>query len=168
MWNIAKKGLTLVEFLVIAAIFTMIVGILFNMLTSLSKQSKKSEKITLFERDAAIFFDYLKADLRSVHRAEYSKNRLSLFVTRLVSDKTPEEMGINYQWNQKQIFRTPEYGKSSTVNFIAFRDEGSLNLAIEKKFNDNYEVKLEAFDSEGVSWAEQKVVVQILSFSMND
>ena len=163
-----RKGLTLLEILIITTLLIVIVSLLINMQTSFARNSKLSDRKSVFEGDSILLFQYLQNDLRSVYRADSSQNNLNLYIRRLNTSGSPEEYGVNYQWNQKQVIRTPETGKVSTFNLISSNDNGSIKLQLKHQLNQNYEIKLEALDSNGEQWAEHNVIVQILSLSMND
>ena len=163
-----RKGLTLLEILIITTLLIVIVSLLISMQTSFARNSKLSDRKSLFERDSILLFQYLQNDLRSVYRADSSQNNLNLYIRKLNTAGTPEEFGVNYQWNQKQVIRTPETGKVSIFNLISSNDNGSINFQLNHQLAQNYEIKLKALDSNGIKWAEHNVIVQILSLSMND
>ena len=163
-----RKGLTLIEILVITTLLIVVASLLVNMQTSFARNSKLSAKKSLFESNAILLFEHLKNDLRSVYRSDLSQDNLTLYIRKLNSVGSLDEFGVNYQWNQKQVTRTPETGQISTFNFISFNDNGYINFQLERQLAQNYQIKLEAFDSKGIKWAEHIVIVQILSLSMND
>ena len=163
-----RKGLTLIEILIITTLLITITSLVINMQTSFARNSRILEKKSLFERDSILLFQYLQNDLRSVYRADSSQNNLNLYIRRLNTAGSPEEFGVSYHWNQKQVIRTPEDGKVSTFDIISSTDNDSINFLIKRQTTQNYEIKLEAFDADGIKWAEHNVIVQILSLSMND
>lgn len=145
---INKKGFSIAEILIASGLLGGLLGLFLFLHLSSAKNKNEEEMKIEFTSKSTTLLEFLKKDLRSASRAEYGGERLMIFSRKLNENGFPEESGIQYRWNLKEVFRLSENEAEQNFLFIRPNQTRILRLLMEKNGEQNLQITIQVLDQE--------------------
>ncbi len=142
-----RRGVTLIEVVVVGGLMVVIFGTLFFMLGTSTRQARMAEKKQSAHQSAHRFLVALRRDLRSASKFEPSTASLMLNLASLDENGMPRLEPVSYRWSGNTISRMTETLKQ--IYKFQPREEGEVSVTIERAGKKSAICKLVATSEEG-------------------